>query len=126
MPTQFLLIAAGGALGATARYATGLLAVRLWGAGLPIGTWAVNILGSFLIGLAVPVIVAKGGASEGVRVALVVGFLGSFTTFSTFSLDTLALWDGGRPGWALANAAGSVVLGLAFAALGLWLGRQWV
>lgn len=126
MSAQVLLVAAGGALGALGRYGIGLLAVRVWSTGLPLGTWAVNLLGSFLIGLAVPAIVAKGGAAEGMRLALVVGFLGSFTTFSTFSLDTLALWESGRPGWALLNAGGSVALGLACAALGLWLGRSLV
>ncbi len=63
---------------------------------------------------------------EGLRIALVIGFLGSFTTFSTFSLDTLMLWEGGRPGWALVNVGVSVIAGLAFVALGLWIGRQWV
>jgi CrcB protein len=124
MGMQLLLIAAGGAVGAAARYGMGALAVRLWGAGLPFGTWGVNLLGSFLIGLAVPVLVAKGRVADGVRLALVVGFLGSFTTFSTFSLDTLALLENGRPWWALANAAGSVVLGLGCVALGFWLGRS--
>jgi len=123
MGFHFLLVAAGGALGATARYGLGLLAVRVWGAGLPIGTWAVNLLGSFLIGVALPFIVAKGGTAEGARLAVIIGFLGAFTTFSTFSLDTYVLWERGHPGWALANAGGSVVLGLGCVALGLWLGR---
>ena len=83
-----------------------------------------NLAGSFLIGLAVPLLAEKGG--EGRQLALVVGFLGSFTTFSTFSLDTLVLWESGRPGWALVNAAGSVALGLGCATLGLWLGRHWM
>ncbi|MEM1042169.1 MAG: fluoride efflux transporter CrcB [Bacteroidota bacterium] len=115
-----LIVTAGGALGALARYGVGVLALRMNESGLPIGTWTVNLAGSFLIGLAVPLLVGKG---ELHRLALVVGFLGSFTTFSTFSLDTLALWESGRPGWAALNAAGSVVLGLACAALGLWVGR---
>lgn len=123
MVSQFLLVAAGGALGATARHSLGLLAVRVWGAGLPVGTWTVNLLGSFLIGVALPFVVAKGGSTEAARLAVVIGFLGSFTTFSTFSLDTYALWERGHSGWALANAGGSVVLGLGCVALGLWLGR---
>jgi len=123
MPSQFILVALGGALGATARHSMGLFAVRVWGDHFPVGTWAVNLIGSFLIGVALPLIVVKGGAAEGARLALVIGFLGSFTTFSTFSLDTYALWEGGHPGWALANAAGSVVLGLGCVALGLWVGR---
>jgi CrcB protein len=125
MPAHLLLVALGGALGAAARYGLGLFAVRVWGAGLPVGTWAVNLLGSFAIGVAVPFIVAKGGTAEGLRLALVIGFLGSFTTFSTFSLDTYALWEEGHAGWALVNMGGSVVLGLGCVALGLWLGR-WV
>lgn len=124
--SHLFLVAVGGALGATARYGVGLAAVRFWGGGLPVGTWAVNLAGSFLIGLVVPLVITKTGAMEGLRVALVIGFLGSFTTFSTFSLDTLALWESGRPGWALVNVGLSVVAGLAFAALGLWVGRQWV
>lgn len=126
MINHLLLVAFGGALGATARYSIALAAIRAGGGGLPIGTWVVNLAGSFLIGLAVPFVVTKTGGTEGLRLAFVIGFLGSFTTFSTFSLDTLALWEGGRPGWAIANAGGSVVLGLVFVALGLWVGRQWV
>jgi CrcB protein len=126
MFNHLFLVAVGGALGATARYSVGLAAIRLGGAGLPFGTWAVNLAGSFLIGLAVPFVVTKTGGMEGLRVALVIGFLGSFTTFSTFSLDTLALWESGRPGWALVNVGLSVVFGLFFVALGLWIGRQWV
>lgn len=123
MPAQLLGIALGGALGAVARYGVALLAVRVWGPGFPVGTWAANLLGSFLIGLAVPFFAAHG--SETARLALVVGVLGSFTTFSAFSLETLVLWEAGRPGLALLNALGAVVLGLAFAGLGLWLGRSW-
>ena len=126
MLNNLFLVALGGALGATARYGVGLAAVRLWGSGVPAGTWAVNLAGSFLIGLAVPFVVTKTGGMEGLRAALVIGFLGSFTTFSTFSLDTVVLWEGGRPGWALANVGLSVVFGLVFAALGLWIGRQWI
>ena len=122
MSPSLLIVAFGGALGAVARYGVGLAAVRFAATGLPLGTWSVNLAGSFLIGLAVPVLVAKGEAH---RLALVVGFLGSFTTFSTFSLDTFALWEAGRPAWALANAAGSVALGLTAVALGVWLGRHW-
>lgn len=126
MLSHFILVAVGGALGATARYSAGLVAIRLWGTGLPVGTWIVNLAGSFLIGLAVPFLITKMGATEGLRFALVVGFLGSFTTFSTFSLDTLSLWETGRPGWALLNVGGSVLAGLLLVALGLWVGRQWV
>lgn len=123
---NLLWVALGGAVGAVGRYGVGLLAVRWWGTALPLGTVVVNLAGSFLIGLAVPLVLGKSGAPEPLRLALAVGFLGSFTTFSTFSLDTLALFEAGRPGWALANAVGSVVLGLGCVGLGIWVGRHLV
>ena len=117
---RLLLVALGGAVGAVARYGVGLASVRLAEAGVPAGTWAVNALGSLAIGLAIPLV-----ADDRARLALVVGVLGSFTTFSTFSADTVLLWEAGRRALAVANAAGSVVVGVAFVALGLALGRAW-
>lgn len=116
---RWLLVALGGALGAMARYGVGLAALR-WGHALPLATWVANALGCLLIGLAIPLV--RGDAA---RLAVLVGVLGSFTTFSTYSADTVLLWEAGRPGWAVANAAGSVVVGLAFVGLGLALGRAW-
>lgn len=113
-----LLVAAGGAAGAAARYGVAVVATG-WLERLPLGTWIVNALGCFLIGLALPLV-----ATDRVRLLAIVGFLGSFTTFSTYSADTLALWTAGRPGWAVANALGSVVVGLAFTGVGLAVGRS--
>ncbi|WP_420454559.1 fluoride efflux transporter CrcB [Rubrivirga sp.] len=115
----FLLVALGGAVGAVLRYGVGLAALRVAGPGVPWGTWAANALGCLLIGLALPL--ARG---DDVRLALLVGVLGSFTTFSTYSADTLLLWEAGRRGLAVANAAGSVAVGLAFVAVGLAVGRS--
>lgn len=114
-----LLVALGGAVGAVARYGVGLAAERLVGAGVPLGTWAVNAVGSFALGLALPLL-----AGDRARLAVLVGVLGSFTTFSTYSADTVALWEAGRRGLAVANAAGSVVVGVAFVVAGLALGRH--
>ena len=116
---SILLVAVGGAVGATARYGVALAGLRWGGEGLPWGTWAVNALGCLLIGLALPLV-----RGDDARLAVLVGMLGSFTTFSTYSADTLLLWESGRPGLAVANAAGSVAVGLAFVGLGLWAGRQ--
>lgn len=116
---RWLLVALGGAVGAVARYGVGLVALR-WGEAVPLGTWIVNALGCLLIGLALPLVRA-----DGARLAVLVGVLGSFTTFSTYSADTVLLWESGRPGLAAANALGSVVVGAAFVALGLALGRGW-
>ena len=115
-----LLVALGGAVGALARYGVALVGLRWGGPGVPWGTWAANALGCLLIGLALPLVKA-----EDARLAVLVGGLGAFTTFSTYAADTVLLWEAGRPGLALANAAGSVVVGVAFVALGLWAGRQW-
>ena len=113
-----LFVALGGALGAVSRYLVTLAAIRLFGTGLPVGTWAVNVVGCVGIGLVVGLVPA-----ERVRLFAVVGVLGGFTTFSSYSVETVALWSAGRPGWAVANAAASVVVGLAGVAAGLALGR---
>lgn len=93
--------------------------VRWGGPGLPWGTWAANALGCLLIGLALPLV-----KHDEARLAALVGFLGAFTTFSTYSADTVLLWEAGRRGMAVLNAMGSVGVGLACVALGLALGRR--
>lgn len=115
---RWLLVALGGAVGATARYGVGLVALR-WGSVLPAGTWIANALGCLLIGLALPLV-----RNPDVRLLILGGVLGSFTTFSTYSADTLALWEAGKPGWAVANALGSVVVGGACVWIGLMIGRS--
>lgn len=113
-----VLVALGGALGSVARYGVGVAALRLFGPSLPVGTWAVNAAGCLLIGVAVALV-----PTERVRLFAVVGGLGGFTTFSAYSAETVALWMAGRPGWAVASAAGSVLVGVACVCLGLALGR---
>jgi CrcB protein len=121
MLATLLQVALGGAAGSSARYLTGVVAVRLLGAGFPWGTLIVNLLGSFLMGALVVVL----GHLSANRLAplLMTGFLGGFTTFSAFSLDAVAMWQGGRPGHAAAYVAASVGLGLAALLLGLALAR---
>ena len=119
--THLLYVALGGALGAVMRYGVGLLVVRLWGRPMPYATWVVNLLGCLLIGLLVPLL-EHARLPDRMQFVLVVGFLGAFTTFSTFSFETVALWDGGQWELALLNVVGSVVLGVAFVWLGLRLG----
>lgn len=114
-----LAVALGGACGALARYGTGRLVAHVVDTPFPWATWAVNLVGCFLIGLAVPVLSGLDVADEA-RFFLVLGFLGSFTTFSTYSLDTLSLLVDGHATLALLNAAGSLLVGLVF----VWLGRM--
>ena len=116
----YLWVALGGALGSVARYACSGMAVRWFGATFPYGTLFVNVAGSFAIGLLAALVAADGRRllSPDARAFLLVGVLGGFTTFSSFSLETLELARGGALGAAGANVALSVVLCL-FAA---WLG----
>ncbi len=108
-----LAVAAGGAIGASARY---LLVGGLdhWlGAGFPMGTLAVNALGSFLIGVLIEVTALVWSPAPELRALLVVGVLGSFTTVSGFSLDVLVLFERGAGGLAGLYLAASVILSLA-------------
>lgn len=124
-----LWVALGGALGSVARFALSGIAVRWLGAGFPYGTLFVNVTGSFTIGLLAALVAADGRPSLGAdaRAFLLVGVLGGFTTFSSFSLETLNLARSGALAPAMLNVAGSVVLCLAAVSFGFatagWLNR---
>ena len=110
-----VLIAAAGAAGVLARYGLG----QALGAGsAPWTVVAVNVVGSLLLGA-----LAGAGASEDARAVAGIGFLGGFTTFSTFSLDVFADLEAGRPGRAVALVALSVGLGVGAAAVGWYAAR---
>src|SRR5690606_11384081 len=116
---NLLLVAAGGAIGALARYGVGVGAARWLGLAFPWGTLAVNVVGGFAMGwLAARV----GPEQETLRLALGVGVLGGFTTFSAFSLETVRLMEH-QPGLAALYVAASVVLSVGACWLGLFLGR---
>jgi CrcB protein len=112
-----LLVAVGGVLGVLARYGIGRL--TFGGEALLWSTVGINLVGSFLLG----VLVAGGWFSRDVREALGVGFLGGFTTFSTFSVQVVLETDAGRPGRALVYVLVSVLGGIAAATAGYVLGR---
>jgi len=117
--SQLLWVALGGALGSVARYGVGVAVARLWGVQFPWGTLLVNALG----GLAIGALAARGvGPSEGARLFLGVGLLGGFTTFSTFSLETVRLLQQ-SPGLALIYVSASLVLAVGGCWAGLSLGR---
>jgi CrcB protein len=121
---NILLVAVGGAVGSVCRYLTGLAMTRWIGTGFPWGTITVNIVGSFVIGLLTELIARKVSMPMETRLLLVVGFLGGFTTFSSFSLDTMALFERGESLSAFAYVAASVLLSLGAAFGGLALGRS--
>jgi CrcB protein len=120
---RYLLVGAFGALGSVARYAVDGW-VSSWTRGqFPWGTMAVNIAGAFALGVLVALTTERLLPHPNWRVALGIGFLGAFTTFSTYAYETVRLAEDGAVGLALLNALGMVVLGLAAAFLGLAAGR---
>jgi CrcB protein len=99
-----VLVMLGGAAGAALRYLVSLATLAVFGAGLPFGTWAVNIAGSLAMGVLTGALLRAGAAAEPLRLLLGVGVLGGFTTFSAFSLDLVSML-----------VRGDVVLGVAYA-----------
>lgn len=122
MITSIIQVAIGGAIGAVGRYLTGVAAVRVMGHGYPWGTLTVNIVGSFLMGVLIIVLMGKDG---GIRFAplLMTGMLGGFTTFSAFSLDALTIFERGHVGQAALYVIASVVLSLLAIFLGVMVAR---
>jgi CrcB protein len=121
--SNLLLVAAGGAVGASARHLVGLATLRVFGSGFPVGTMVVNIVGCLAMGILVGLFATRIQGSQTLRLLLATGFLGGFTTFSAFSLDFTVLWDRGQIALAIGYVAASVLLSLAALAAGLWLVR---
>jgi len=121
---QLLAVAAGGALGALLRYGVSLGVHGLFGRGFPYGTLTVNVSGSLAIGLLYVLLLERSALAPEWRLALLVGLLGAFTTFSSFAIETLLLGEEGAPVRALLNVVASVVTCLAACWAGLWIGRS--
>ncbi|MFH1806321.1 MAG: fluoride efflux transporter CrcB [Pseudomonadota bacterium] len=111
-PVLFACIGLGGALGAMARYGVTSFMGATFGTGFPWGTLTVNIAGSFLIGLLIEIGALKWSFGPEMRAFMITGFLGAFTTFSTFSLDFATLYDRGNLALAAIYVAVSVGLGI--------------
>lgn len=115
-------VAGAGAIGALARWGLSTaIGERL--SGFPWGTLVVNVLGSFLLGLVFVLLTERFESTPATRLTLTTGLIGAFTTFSTFSLETIRLVEDGAWGSALGNVAANLVLGLVAVALGAALGR---
>ncbi len=121
---QVMAIAAGGAMGAVLRFwlSTGIYS---WlGRGFPYGTLVVNVFGSLLMGLFTVLLIERLSLGPEWRAAILIGLLGGFTTFSTFSIETLNLIEAGAHAKAMANMALSLLLCVAAAWVGVIAGRQ--
>ena len=113
-------IALGGAIGAVARYQTMVWLTRWLGSGFPFGTLFINVTGSFLMGLFIELLAVRLGGTLQWRAFVAVGVLGAFTTFSTFSLDAVVLYERGQLLAAGAYLAASVSLSILALFAGLW------
>lgn len=120
---MLLAIGVGGALGALSRHFVSGAIMRALGTGFPYGTFAVNVLGSLIMGFLVTAFALKFEATQELRGFLAVGFLGSFTTFSTYSMETALLIERGDFTGAGLYAFGSLLVGVVGLFLGIWLGR---
>ena len=121
---QLILIAAGGAVGALLRFWVHSGMASTLAREFPYGTLVINVVGSFFMGLIFTWVLAKGSLSPEWRTALTVGLLGAFTTFSTFSIETMSLIESGELSKAGLNILLSVLLCLVGCWLGMMLGRQ--
>jgi CrcB protein len=121
---RYLLILLGGGVGSLARYVAGSAIMTRFGSRFPLGTMVVNVTGSFLIGLLMTLLTERWQPHPNWRLLLVVGFLGGYTTFSSFEWETFsAVREGGF--WiGLANVVGSVAFGYAAVWLGALVGRR--
>ena len=120
---HWLLVFVGGGMGAAARHAINRAGLAVLGPGFPWWTLAVNVSGSFAIGLLAGLFGAM-ETGQNARLFLITGFLGGFTTFSAFSLESVALFEGGQVGRASAYVLASVALSVTAAFLGLVAARQ--
>jgi CrcB protein len=110
----YLLVALGGALGSVARYGAGVLVGKAWASTFPLSTMLINVVGSLAMGLFVGYLVRTTPAWQAdARLFVAVGIFGGFTTFSSFSLDAIAMLERGEVAPALLYVVGSVVVGIA-------------
>ena len=119
---RIVVLSIGGALGVNARYWLGVLMARWTGPRFPWATVVINVTGSFAIGFLAVILAYRWPHPLG-RLFVVTGFLGGYTTFSSFAFESLKLWEDGDKELSLANTFGSVAAGLLAVVLGVALGR---
>ena len=120
---HWFAVAVGGALGSIARYALSTWIFDISSHKFPYATLAVNVLGSFFMGILFVIIVEKAALPTEMRSLLMIGFIGAFTTFSTFSLDALGLWQNGHIFMSVVYMLATVILCLFAISSAIWLTR---
>jgi len=120
----YLLIGAGGFFGAIARYVVDGFVTDRTGGGFPWGTLVVNATGSFILGLLFALTAERAILPADIRAPVMIGFIGAYTTFSTYMLESWNLIESGQYGAAIGNLGGSIVIGLVMVSLGLLVGRS--
>jgi CrcB protein len=123
MMENFLLISLGAVLGANARYWLGTWVAQKWGSTFPVGTLLINITGSFLLGLFMTLATERFLIDPRWRLLVAVGFLGAYTTFSTFTYESFNLLFKGQWVPGLLNLLGSSLLGILAVGLGVFIGK---
>ena len=121
----FIVVFLGSGLGGMARHGIGLLANRLMGPAFPWGTLITNVVGAALMGLVTGLFAAKSIDDQELRLFATTGILGGFTTWSTFSLDTVTLWENGEIGQAIGYVAASLILSFIVLTGMLFLTQRW-
>lgn len=120
---NFLIVFLGAGIGGALRHGVNLVCLRLFGPVFPWGTIAVNIIGSTVMGALAVYFALRGGSGQGMRLFLTTGMLGGFTTFSTFSLDTLSLFQRGDTAAAIGYVALSLAASLVGLSAAMWIGK---
>ncbi|HYU24865.1 MAG TPA: fluoride efflux transporter CrcB [Thermoanaerobaculia bacterium] len=124
MIARCLVVGAGGFLGAIARYAVGVWIENFWRRDFPLATFLVNVSGCFILGFFLAMATERMSISPMMRLLVATGFVGAYTTFSTFEYETQRLTTTGAFGWALVNVLASVAFGFLAVRLGVQLGRR--
>jgi len=122
--SRFLAVATGGALGAVARYAVALFVATFWRRDFPLATFLINVSGSFVLGFFSTFAAEKTIVDPVWRLFIATGFVGAYTTFSTFEYETQRLTEGGALWWGAMNVLASVAAGYAAVQLGVVLARR--
>lgn len=121
----FLVVFLGSGVGGMLRHGVGIVALRLMGPTFPWGPLAINVVGSALMGMMIGLFAAKSIENAELRLFVTTGLIGGFTTWSTFSLDAVTLWERGETGAAIGYVLASLVLSVVVLAIALVITRRW-